>query len=59
MSLLILGRSGESKVITNLGDEVEIRVVQIEPDRVLLDVSTRGRSYEACDLPAFIKKQAD
>lgn len=62
MSLLILSRCGESKIITNLGGEVEIRIVRIEADRVLLDVNTRkpdGRSYETCDLPAFLKNQAD
>jgi hypothetical protein len=38
MSLLILGRAGEKKIIANLGSEVEIRVLRIEADRVLLDV---------------------
>lgn len=41
MSLLILGRTGESKILTNLGHQIEIRIVRIEPDRVLLDVATR------------------
>ena len=68
MSLLILGRCGESKIITNLGGEVEIRIVRIEADRVLLDVNTRKpreKSYQTIsmgpdrDLPAFLKKQAD
>ena len=41
MSLLILGRTGESKILTTLGHEIEIRIVRIETDRVLLDVATR------------------
>lgn len=46
MSLLILGRNGERKIVTNLGGEMEIRIVRIETDRVLLDVTTR--KHEPC-----------
>jgi len=58
MSLLILGRNGECKVVTNLGDEIEIRIVRIEPDRVLLYVTTRknGASYVASKLPQLLNQ---
>ena len=58
MSLLILGRNGERKVVTNLGDEIEIRIVRIEPDRVLLDVTTRknGAPYITGPLPQLLNQ---
>ena len=52
MSLLILGRAGEKKIIANLGSEVEIRVLRIEADRVLLDV--RSMSSNPPGVPGTI-----
>lgn len=49
MSLLILGRTGESKIVANLGGEVEIRIVRIEAERVLLDVTTRRNRASRVD----------
>jgi sRNA-binding carbon storage regulator CsrA len=64
MSLLILGRAGESRIVTNLGDEIEIRILRIEADRVLLDVTARKKASYAVDLhpvdvPVFLRPQAD
>lgn len=61
MSLVLLGRAGETKVVTNLGAEVVIRVIEVRDGRVLLDVSTINpeKDYTTCELPLFLRKQAD
>lgn len=60
MSLLILGRAGETRVLANLGQEVCIRVVEINADRVLLDISTtKTRPGNDKNLPALRLLQAD
>lgn len=60
MSLVLLGRAGETKVVTNLGTEITIQVLEVRNGRVLLDVSTMETvNSQAIDLPVFFRKQTD
>lgn len=59
MSLVLLGRAGETKVVANLGGEVVIRVVEVRDGRVLLDVSTRKieRDHSTGASAVFLREQ--
>jgi len=59
MRLLLIGTIGDSKVVSNLGAEIEIKVVNIKNNRVLFEVVTRKPAAHAADDPMFLKRQAD
>lgn len=58
MRLLLIGTIGDSKFVSNLGTEIEIKVVNIKNNRVLFEVVSKKPERAADDL-VFLKKQAD
>jgi hypothetical protein len=72
MRLLLIGTIGDSKFVSNLGAEVEIKVLDIKNNSVLFSVSSKKQTAEqmyekaeyrsaVSDIPdlAFLRRQAD
>lgn len=60
MKILILARLDESKILTNLGQAISIRVVHIKSDQVLIDIESKTLSEVVNeDLPIMLRQQAD
>ena len=59
MRLLLIGTIGDSKFVSNLGAEIEIKVVNIKNNRVLFEVVSKKPMARAADDLVFLKKQAD
>jgi hypothetical protein len=59
MRLLLIGTIGDSKFVSNLGSEVEIKVLNIKNNRVLFEVVSSKTAVHTIDDLVFLKKQAD
>ena len=65
--LILTGTVGQTKSVANLGETIDITVLDISGDRVRLCVATRTKSCEPSpagepeylDIPRFLRKQAD
>ncbi len=58
MKLLLTGTIGDSNFVSNLGTEIEIKVINIKNNRVLFEVVSK-KPERAPDNLVFLKKQAD
>lgn len=53
MRLLLIGTIGESKFVSNLGEEVEIKILDIKNNSVLFEVSTKPTARATKNLMDF------